>query len=149
MKEALVIFGSTTGNTEIVATYFKDFFKTRGIEIHLKDVVHTTPNDLLSYNGLILLGCSTWGEEEIGFQEDFESFHDELKKVDLSGKQVVVFGCGDSGYIHFCGAVDELETTLKGSGAEVVYPSLKVDGDPEASFDDISEWLRGLAASLE
>ena len=149
MKDLLIIFGSTTGNTERVATEIKDFFLAQeGVTVQLKDVVHAQVEDLASNTGIIILGCSTWGEDEIGFQEDFETFHEQLKDVDLSGRAIALFGCGDSGYKHFCGAVDELEATLKSCGAKISYPSLKVDGEPEASQDQINEWLRGLAASL-
>jgi flavodoxin len=47
--------------------------------------------------------------------------------IDLSGKSAAAFGCGDSEYMYFCGAVDLLEERLEERGAKVLSrnPPLK------------------------
>ena len=75
MNTALIIYGSTTGNTESVAdTISKDLsnanYKTQKINVSDVDV------DILNEAfDLYLLGSSTWGEDEIEFQEDFAPFY--------------------------------------------------------------------------
>jgi hypothetical protein len=42
---------------------------------------------------LYLLGSSTWGEDEIELQEDFEPFYESVNgDLNLSGKKFAVFG---------------------------------------------------------
>lgn len=148
MKRSLIIYGSTTGNTEYVARYIADFLLDSGVEVETQDVAQTRVSDMTSAGGLVIMGCSTWGEDEIGLQEDFDSFHSQLVDTDLSGKQFALFGCGDSEYKYFCGAVDLIEQTLKKNGAQLVQPSLKIDGEPEASLGQIDNWLNELASAF-
>jgi sulfite reductase alpha subunit-like flavoprotein len=63
-----------------------------------------------------------------------------MDKANLSGKKVAVFGCGDSSYTHFCGAVDVIEEKAAQLGANVVMASLKIDGDPDK--DEAVAWAR-------
>ena len=91
MARALIVFGSTTGNTEFVARHIGASLSEKGVDVEMKDVVRTTVSDLLSTSGLVVLGCSTWGEEEIGLQEDFEPFQLQLATADLSGRQFALF----------------------------------------------------------
>jgi len=148
MKRVLVIYGSTTGNSEFVARRISEILANSGVAVELKDVVNVQISDLFSDFELIILGCSTWGEEEIGFQEDFESFYFGLSEVDFTGKPFALFGCGDSGYKHFCGAVDELEDRLQQQGAEFVGAVLKIDGEPEEALEQIEQWSSEIAAGL-
>ncbi len=148
MKRSLIIYGSTTGNTEYVARYIATFLLGKGVDVETRDVAQTDISNVSSADSLVIMGCSTWGEDEIGLQEDFDPFHAQLKDIDLSGKQFALFGCGDSGYRYFCGAVDRIEKTLKDSGAQLVHPSLKIDGEPDASLDAIDNWLNELVSTI-
>ncbi len=148
MKRVLIIYGSTTGNTEYVANHIRDYLVGKGVDVEKRDVAQTTISDLFSTDNPIMLGCSTWGEDEIGLQEDFDLFHSQLANADLSGKMFVLFGCGDSSYKYFCGAVDKIGQTIKKRGAQLVGSPLKIDGEPEASVDQITGWLDELVRVL-
>jgi len=148
MKRVLIIYGSTTGNTEYVANHIGDYLIGKGIDVDSRDVAQTQVSDVVSTDTPIMLGCSSWGEDEIGLQEDFDLFHSHLADTDLSGKTFVLFGCGDSSYKHFCGAVDKIGQTIKKNGAHLLGSPLKIDGEPEASIDQINGWLDGLVTML-
>ncbi len=148
MEKALIIYGSTTGNTEFVARHIAAFLLGKGAKVETRDAAQTNTSDVSGAEGLVILGCSTWGEEEIGLQEDFELLHIQLKKTDLSQKQFALFGCGDSGYTHFCGAVDLIEQTLRKNGAHLVHYPLKIDGEPDAALGQIDTWLEELVNSV-
>ena len=60
-----------------------------------------------------------------------------MDEIDLTGKKAAAFGSGDSGYDHFCGAVDLLIEKLQERGAEVVMEGLKVEMSP--SDEDIEK----------
>lgn len=135
--KALLIYGSTTGNTEEVSNYVKSGLESAGHEVTQKNVADATPSELQDFD-LIVLGSSTWNEGQL--QDDFIPFYEEMNGVDLSGKKAAVFGCGESIYEHFCTAVDILEGKLKELGADIVAESYKIDGDISPHLPKVQEW---------
>jgi flavodoxin short chain len=140
MSKVLIVFGSTTGNTEGVAESIEKILTENGMTVSLQNAANITADGLGAGYEMILLGCSTWGEEDIELQDDFVPIYENLEKSELSGKKVGVFGCGDSSYTHFCGAVDVIEKKAEELGAKIVVGSLKIDGEPEAA--DIEAWTK-------
>lgn len=145
MPKALIIYGSTTGNTEFVAETISRELAGAGYSVDTRDVSEVAPAGLFSGFDLVLLGCSTWGDDEIELQDDFIPFFDELAQTDAAGRKVACFGCGDSSYEFFCGAVDAIEERVRELGAELVQDGLKIDGDPRASREDIAAWAHEVA----
>lgn len=140
MPTALIVYGSTTGNTEMVAGQVGDLLQNGGAEVTVKNVTDVKVEDLGNGWDYVLLGASTWGDDEIEIQEDFEPFYEELDRAALKGKKVCLFGCGDSSYEHFCGAVDQLEEKMEQIGAILVTEPLRIDGEPDGSSSDIEGW---------
>lgn len=140
MAKALIVYGSTTGNTEMVAEQIGGHLLEKGTEVTVKNVTNTFPEDLSENWDYVILGASTWGDSEIEFQEDFEPFYENLDKVNLKNRKVALFGCGDSGYEHYCGAVDLLEEKMGELGAVIMNDPLRIDGEPDDSSSDIKEW---------
>lgn len=148
MSKAIIIFGSTTGNTESTAGMIEDVLREKGLETVVKDVVNTRVEELNNDYDLVLLGSSTWGEDEIVLQDDFNEFYEDMDRVTLNGKKAAVFGCGDSSYEYFCGAVDAIEEKVKEIGGALITDSLKIDGDPSDAKDEIIEWATSVAKKL-
>ncbi len=148
MSKVLIIYGSTTGNTEIVAEQVTDILKDKGNEVTMKNVVDATVAELGNGYDLTVLGSSTWGDDDIEFQEDFALFYEDLDKAELKDKKVAIFGCGDSSYEHFCGAVDLLEEKMDSLGGKMVGEPLRIDGDPEESASDIEDWAAEIGAGI-
>lgn len=140
MGKALVVFGSTTGNTESVAEYVGKALEGEGMSVEVKNVSGLRPDGAAEGYDLVVFGCSTWGDDEIELQEDFQPFFADMDKAGLSGKKVAVFGCGDSSYTHFCGAVDAISEKAEQLGAELVAAPLKIDGEPDK--DEAVAWAR-------
>lgn len=139
MPSALIVYGSTTGNTEFVAETIYENLEQNGYSAKLSNVTDVSVDILNEKFDLYLLGCSTWGEEEIELQEDFEPFYQSLTgDLSFNEKQFAVFGCGESSYTYFCGAVDAIEDRIGKLGATLVCESLRIDGDPET--EEINEW---------
>lgn len=145
MGKALVLFGSTTGNTESVAEYVAETLKSEGLAVDLKNAADVTADGLAEGYDLVLFGCSTWGDDEIELQENFVPIYDELEKARLDGRKVAVFGCGDSSYTHFCGAVDAIAEKAEQCGAKVVGMALKIDGDPDKA--EAVSWAKDVLQS--
>lgn len=139
MPEAILIYGSTTGNTETLAEGVVLGLKRSATEVTVKDVTEVDVDKLLDYD-VIVLGSSTWGDGEL--QDDFVDFYDKMGKVLLTGEKAAVFGPGDKkNYLDtFCKAVDILEDRLKECGAEIVIEGFKVDGDIVAALEDVEVW---------
>jgi len=141
MSTALIIYGSTTGNTESVADTISTDLSNANYTVKKINVSDVDVDILNEAFDLYLLGSSTWGDDEIEFQEDFVPFYENMNgDLNLSGKKFAVFGCGDSSYEYFCGAVDAIEERLGKLGATLVCESLRIDGEPEES--EINEWTQ-------
>ncbi len=91
MSKVLVIYGSTTGNTESAAKTIAQ--QLSGHEVECMDVSNVSKADFESATTLIL-GTSTWGFGDL--QDDWDSALDTLRSANLSGKSVAFFGYGDS-----------------------------------------------------
>ena len=146
--KAMIIFGSTTGNTEAMSEIVSKSLTENGMDVTMQNVTNASVDDLKGENDLVLLGCPAYGDEEVELQEDFEEFYEQMSGVDLSGKKFAVFAPGDSSYEHFCGSVDFLEEKIKALGGDIVDNGLKVDGDPDDEEDEILNWSAGLAKAL-
>ena len=144
MKKAIVIYGSTTGNTRTVADWIGDALSAAGLEVDVVDAAGAEPEQAAPYD-LVVLGSSTWGQGEL--QDDFMGFYEDMSADELGGKKVAVFGCGDSGMFpdNFCEAVDSIEQKAKECGAEIVAGSFKIDGEIDGYQDKAVEWATRLA----
>ncbi|MGD9123617.1 MAG: flavodoxin, partial [Desulfarculaceae bacterium] len=129
MAKALIVYGSTTGNTESAAHTIAKTMAAQNIDTTVKDVTSVGTSEFENTYDLFILGCSTWGDDEIELQEEFVEFYENMDGLDLSGKKIAVFGCGDSSYTHFCGAVDAIEEKTRSLGADLVVTGLRIDGD--------------------
>jgi flavodoxin I len=111
-----IFYGSTEGNTERVVNQIKELF---GDEAELFNVNSASSDDMQPFPFLIL-ACPTW---EIGrLQEDWDTFIDEIEKVDYSGKKVAYLGLGDAdGYPDtFQDAMGIIHDRIKDKGATFV-----------------------------
>jgi flavodoxin I len=113
-----LLYATQTGNTETVAGYIAE---AAGLEA--ADVGDYGAEDLTEFDGLIV-GCPTWntGADEYRSGTSWDDVIDDIKGVDLKGKKVAIFGCGDSeGYgDNFCDGIEELHETFKAAGATLV-----------------------------
>ena len=88
-----IFFGSTPGNTENAAEMIRA--ELEDLVTFMADIIDVEPADFLKHD-VLMCGVSTW---DIGqLQCDWEDFVPRLKGLDLSGKKVALFGCGDSDY---------------------------------------------------
>lgn len=147
MTKALIAFGSTTGNTAQVADWVFETLEKKGLDVKLEDCATVNPNGLCDTYDLIVLGCPTYGDDPVEPQEDFEPILEDLNETGISGKKVAIFGCGDSSYFHFCGAVDLIENRVKECGGQLVADSLKIDDPHYDHEDEVRAWTAQVAAA--
>lgn len=115
-----LFYGSDTGFTEIVVRLIEEEFSTINpnlLTVH--DIANVPVTFMKPYNRLII-GCPTW---DVGhLQADWDKAYNELDTLDMSGKQVAVFGLGDQyGYPDsYCDAIGILAEKFADLGAELV-----------------------------
>lgn len=116
MKRTCVVFGSTTGTCEDLASRIASKLGVSDI-INAADFKAETLNNFDNF----ILGTSTWGAGDL--QDDWYSGAlDVLKSGSLGGKTFAIFGCGDGdGYGNtFCAGMAELYNALEDKGANVI-----------------------------
>lgn len=132
MQKFLVIYTSTTGNTEIMADVIGRYLINTGKEVEIKtfDVDPVYANDLYNYDA-VLIGTPTWFNGELPYE--VEDFLDDLEDCNISGKIFGVFGSADSLYDTYGQAIDTLADQLVVLGGDVLTERLKVDLTPNDS----------------
>lgn len=163
MKKIGIFYGSTTGTTESVAGIIAKKLGVSDENVH--DASKLTKELVEGYEVLIL-GTSTWGDGEV--QDDWYDALKILAGMNLSGKCVALFGCGDSesysdtfcdgmGIIHddlkatgckFCGSMpvdgytfDNSKAVIDGKFIGVAIDDVNEDGKTEERID---EWIKTL-----
>jgi len=132
MNTTIVVYGSSTGTCEAIAEKIAQKLGCEAID------VQNLTADVVSNNQNLILGTSTWGAGEL--QDDWYDGLKVLQGLDLSGKTIALFGCGDceSYGDTFVSGIGELFNALKSSGARFVG-AVDVDGytfgDSEAVVD--------------
>ena len=148
MSNILVAFGSLTGNTMGVAEWVADALTAEGHTASLVDCANvTSPEGMCAEFDLVVFGSPTYGDDPCEVQEDFEPVLDALESTGVGGKKVAVFGCGDSSYTHFCGAVDMIIERVNECGGSLVGEPLRIDDPHYDHEDEVREWAKGLAAA--
>lgn len=117
MGKTAIIYGSTTGTTEDIAGRIASKLNIAQGDIY--EISKVTADTVAGYDTL-LLGSSTWGSGDL--QDDWYDGIETLKGVDLAGKKIALFGCGDSSSYSdtFCSALGTIYNDLKDSGATFV-----------------------------
>jgi len=141
MKKTAIFFGSSSGTTEDIAGRLAGKLGIDSADVY--NVGEASVNDTAAYEVLIL-GSSTWGVGDL--QDDWEGFLPKLKKADLSGKAVAIFGTGDASSFgdSFCDAIGIIYKDLQGTGCRFCGFT-STDG---YSFDDSVALINGQFVGL-
>lgn len=161
-----IYYGSTTGNTQNLAEQL-----AKSLNVASADVfdISSAKADFSKYD-VILFGSSTLGMGDL--QDDWESFINDVKKADLNGKKVALFGCGDSSSYSdtFCDALGIIYNAIKGKGIQLIgktsiegytydsseaivdgqFVGLIIDEDNESNLTDqrVALWVNDLKKEI-
>lgn len=138
MKKTLVVYGSSTGTCQSIAETIAEKLGAEVVDVANLDDAQVNEAENL------ILGTSTWGAGEV--QDDWYDGLNKLKKLDLNGKTVALFGCGDceSYGDTFCGGMDEIYSALQYKGVKFVG---QVSTD-DYTFDDSAAVVDGKFVGL-
>ena len=114
-KKIGLFFGSDTGITEELTHEIVEAFDN----IVVKEISQANTLDFQEYDAIIL-GLSTWYDGDL--QSDWETFFEEFKTIDFTGKKVAIYGLGDQiGYAeYFIDGVGILAEVIIQNGGEVI-----------------------------
>lgn len=149
---ALIVYASNSGGTYLTAKLIRESLESAGTKVSFKKARDTSIKDF-EKTDLILIGSPSWktkGKEGQPTQNILDLL-EKLKDKKLLDKSFALFGCGDRSYLHFCGAVDELEQFVSKVKGKKVTESLKIDGfffDVEGNTSQVEEWAAGLTAKM-
>lgn len=137
MKKILILYASSTGNTEEIACLMQTYLNSKEFEVTQKNIEldNMELDSLLSYDG-ILFGTYTYDDGDLPFETAV--FCDSLENLDLKGKVIGVFGSGDTAYSQFCEAVDLMKEKFEHLNATVIEQTVKVDLFPDSDEDLLS-----------
>ncbi|WP_314313517.1 flavodoxin FldA [Hoylesella marshii] len=138
MKKTVVIYGSSTGTCQSIAEKIAAKLGVEAIDVANLNA------DAVSEAENLILGTSTWGAGEL--QDDWVDGLETLKGLDLNGKTVALFGCGDAESYGdtFCGAMAEIYNGIKDKGVTFVG-AVPTDG---YTFDDSEAVIDGKFVGL-
>ncbi|MCR5814481.1 MAG: flavodoxin [Desulfovibrio sp.] len=148
MAKILMVFGSTTGNTESIAHLLEKKIAAAGHDVTVLNAADANPDHLAKGYDAVLMGCSAWGEEDVEMQDDFATFFEGFASMDLNGVKVASFASGDKEYPHFCGACDLIVDRAKELGAVIIADSLRLEGDGTSDPDEIESYVNDVLKAL-
>lgn len=136
-----IFYGSSGGTTEGVAKTIAGKLGLGASDVH--DVAKAKAEDAAACD-VLLLGSSTWGAGDL--QDDWFDFLPKLQALDLSGKKVALFGCGDSSSFSdtYCDAIGTLYNDLQSTGCQFIG---SVDAS-DYSYDDSTAVVDGRFCGL-
>ncbi|MFD1929559.1 flavodoxin domain-containing protein [Sporosarcina siberiensis] len=137
MKKVLILYISTTGNTEQIAHLLNEALSDNDFDITTMsfDFTNLDALDLLQYDG-ILFGTHTYNDGDLPFETDV--FLDTLLTLDLNNKIVGIFGSGDTSYSYFCEAVEIMKDEFALRNAIVLEHTVRVNLYPDLDQDLLS-----------
>ncbi len=162
MKKIGIFYGSSTGNTEVIADKIQNKFGEDQADVFNIDAVEKSEVEQYDY---LIFGTSTWGLGDM--QDDWEEFAEVMSSIDLSNKKVALFGLGDQevyseSFANGMGELYELiqkKTTVVGQwpteGYDFVsskavkkgkFVGLAIDFDnkPKQADEQIDKWVTQL-----
>ncbi|MGJ8655978.1 MAG: diflavin oxidoreductase [Akkermansiaceae bacterium] len=143
-KNITVLYGTESGNSEMLADKVFKAAKKQGHKAKLTNMSEISAKDLAGTDTLFVI-VSTWGDGEP--PETAESFYNDLMKggVDLKGVDFSVCALGDTSYDQFCKTGADIDAQLETLGATRIADRVDCDVD----FDDaFATWEKSIWEKL-
>lgn len=147
--DVLVLVGTQTGNSEIVADAVAERLGDLGFAAHVLDMAEAIPETLVAHRQLVVVTC-TWSDGT--FPDNAVDFAESLEAVrpDLDGVAFGVVGLGDRDYDpYYQTAAHRLADLLEELGARRAIEMHEIDGGPTpADIEGALVWAERLATAF-
>lgn len=147
--DVLVLVGTQTGNSELVADALAETLGELGFAAHVLDMADAVPEMLADYRQIVSVTCTwsngTFPDNAVAFAEAFEELRPPLAHAAYG-----VVGLGDHDYDpYFLTAAYRLDALFEACGAHRALPVCEIDGGPHpADFEAVRAWTVRLAAAF-
>ena len=130
-KNITVLYGTESGNCEMLAEKVSKAAKKKGHKAKLTNMSEISAKDLAGIDTLFVI-ISTWGDGEP--PETADTFYNELMKggIDLKGVDFSVCALGDTSYDKYCQTGIDIDNQLEKLGGNRIADRVDCDVD----FDD-------------
>jgi len=153
-ERVTVLYGSDTGNAEVVAKNFQFEMKRRGMKAKCLSFNEVDISDLQDESKILAI-VSTAGQGDmpksaVKFWEQVEPFLESAPEGFLKETQFAVFGMGDSSYVKFNEAAKQIDTMFEKLGAQRLQECGMGDDQHPARFDTVLEdWTPDFYDNIE
>ncbi len=137
-KKILILYGTETGNSELLAMDAENLAKELDFEVTVNGMDEITLSDMQDA-GNVLIVCSTWGDGEQ--PDNAIDLYDSVEASDdgsMAGVDYAVLALGDTAFDLFCEAGIQWDNTLEDKGGNRLNERIDCDVDYE---DEAEEWL--------
>ena len=148
MTDVKILFGTESGNAELIADDIAETFTNAGVAAEVVAMEDFDVADLPGA-GAVIVVTSTYGEGELPattapFQEALLA-----ASPDLSQLRFAAFGLGDSTYVTYNNAIGILTKDLSGLGAHQIGEIGRHDAVSGDSFTDVAvAWAKTIVDAL-
>lgn len=153
-ERVTVLYGTDTGNAEMVAKNFQFEFKRRGMKAKCLSLNDMPISDLAEESKVLAI-VATAGQGEmpksaVKFWQDMETFLETAPADYLKDTKFAVFGLGDSSYVFFNEAAKRIDEAFEKLGGERVQSLGLGDDQHPGRFDtELEEWSPDFYDNIE
>jgi len=149
MVSILIIFGSTSGNTELVCDKVSQVLREKKYKVVVQRAEQSTPSDINKYTYCIL-ASSTYGQGIL--QDHMLKFIKKCSRANFKDKKFAVIGLGDNKYNteYIIESAKILEKKITENDGVLLTPSLRINKTPVLHLEDtIKTWAMNLSKKLK
>lgn len=149
MAKILIIFGSTSGNTEMVCHKVAEVLQSNNNDVVLQRVEKSdAKKDPQNYD-LCILASPTYGHGVL--EGNFINFREHMRKIDYNKQKFVVIGLGDFKYDedYHLESIKILETAVTESNGQLIADPLRVTKSPLRIINTlIPKWAESISTLI-
>ena len=146
MKKLTILYGTETGNAELLAMDAGKLAKEQGFDPDVRGMDEIEVDELRNLQRLLIY-CSTWGdgEQPDNAQDLFDAVSD-CTEGELSGLNYGVLALGDTAFDLFCESGKEWDAVLSEKGANRLIDRMDCDTDYE---EDAEYWTESSIKTMK
>ncbi len=137
MAKILIVYWSTTWNTQTVAESIESELKNHWHEVSIQSWSEISPDKIKDYD-FTFIWSSTWWDGDL--QDDMLDFVDGIALNDITGQSVAIFATWMSSFPQFCKAWEIIENALKEAKAVIKTDIFKIDWDVDSELENVALW---------
>lgn len=148
----LLAYATYSSGTKTASKIVAERLKDQKIDVTRKEIRKVATDELEAYDAIVFASPSWLNNGKEGQPHDFFlTFIEKMRGKTYPDKQFAIFGLGDTAYMHFCGAVDNLEAFVGDLNGKLVLQSLRIDGfyfNQQQNTKLLKDWADQLAQKL-